>query len=92
MLLLGGREERVPETPQQQMDRIKSVEKVLGHEIGHLFDWFGGVDNMTLKRGNILGRIGNFRSFLGGTLMSPEQQSEYSEAKRYAKDLQYESR
>lgn len=64
-----GNVEKLPETSEQQMDRIHAIEKVLAHEIGHLFDWFGGTENMTLKRGNILGRIANLRSYTEGQFM-----------------------
>lgn len=64
-----GNVEKLPETPEQQMERIHGIEKVLAHEIGHLFDWFGGTENMTLKRGNILGRIANLRNYTEGQFM-----------------------
>jgi len=59
----NGKETRLPETTEEIKDRVKMIEKVLAHEIGHLFDWYGGTKNMTLKRGNILGRIGNLTKY-----------------------------
>jgi hypothetical protein len=89
-----GEVERLPETPEQIAARVKAIERTLGHEIGHLFDWFGGSEeNMnTLNRGNILGRIGNFIGYLKHTLMSPDQQSEYESLKSEAKQLQEDRR
>lgn len=76
-----GNVEKLPETPEQQMDRIHGIEKVLAHEIGHLFDWFGGENNMTLKRGNILGRIANLRSYTEGQFMDLENKEVRKELK-----------
>lgn len=76
-----GKTERLPETPEQQMDRIHAIERVLAHEIGHLFDWFGGVKNMTLKRGNILGRIANLRNYTEGQFMDLENKQIRKELK-----------
>lgn len=59
-----GEEERLPETPEQQMIRVRAIERTLAHEIGHFFDWFGGEKNMTLSRGNIVGRIGNLLGYM----------------------------
>lgn len=59
-----GQEERLPETPEQQSARVKAIERTLAHEIGHFFDWFGGEKNMTLSRGNIVGRIGNLLGYM----------------------------
>ena len=59
-----GEVTRLDETQEQKTERMNEVERVLAHEIGHLWDWFGGQDNMTLKRGNILGRIGNLRKYM----------------------------
>lgn len=76
-----GNVEKLPETPEQQMDRIHGIEKVLAHEIGHLFDWFGGENNMTLKRGNILGRIANLRNYTEGQFMDLENKEVRKELK-----------
>ncbi len=76
-----GNVEKLPETPEQQMDRIHGIEKVLAHEIGHLFDWFGGTENMTLKRGNILGRIANLRNYTEGQFMDLENKEVRKELK-----------
>ena len=49
---------------------------VLGHEIGHLFDW---IPDATLRRGNIIGRVMVLNNFLKHTfedLKSPELRSE----------------
>jgi hypothetical protein len=59
-----GEVETLPETDEQRRDRIEKIEKVFSHEIGHLFDWFGGEDNKTLSRGNLLGRVGNLVNFM----------------------------
>ena len=87
-----GEEERLPETPEQQMDRIHAIERVLAHEIGHFWDWFGGEKNLTLGRGNILGRIGNLVNYLGQHLMSPDQQGKYEALKKEAFELRMDRR
>lgn len=43
----------------------KQLARTLAHEIGHLIDWF---PNFTMKRGNILGRIGVLRNYLKSML------------------------
>lgn len=58
-----GKEVQIEETEQQRRERVAQIEHVLAHEIGHLFDWYGGEGNMIQKRGNILGRIANLIHF-----------------------------
>ncbi len=62
----SGKEVKLDETREQQRDRMDQIERTLAHEIGHLFDWFGGEDNKTLKRGNLLGRIANLKRYMEG--------------------------
>ncbi len=52
------------ETEEERRTRVEMIEKVLAHEIGHLVDFDGGEDNLTLQRGNLLGRIANLKAFM----------------------------
>ncbi|MFA7287035.1 MAG: hypothetical protein WC052_05230 [Patescibacteria group bacterium] len=45
-------------------DNTDQATKILAHEIGHLIDW---LPDETMKRGNLLGRLGSLHSFLKGT-------------------------
>lgn len=78
---ITGEEMQLPETEEQRRERVNGIEKVLAHEIGHLFDWFGGENNMTLKRGNILGRIANLRGYTEGQFMDLENKEVRKELK-----------
>lgn len=56
-------------------DLFKDVDqaaKTLAHEIGHLADY---IPDKTLKRGNLLGRIGSMHKFMRGMFTNPETES-----------------
>ncbi|WP_438980246.1 hypothetical protein, partial [Polynucleobacter sp.] len=66
---------------------VDQAAKTLAHEMGHLADY---IPDKTLKRGNLLGRIGSMNKFMRGVFTNPEVEAKIDTLLAKKKSLQAE--